>query len=57
MGRRQQHHLDLRLTYADTESTGSQFVSNAPNFLTGLVGNAQYPGNGSAPPCPACPRR
>ena len=25
--------LDLRLTYADTESTGSQFVSNAPNFV------------------------
>ena len=49
--------LDLRLTYADTESTGSQFVSNAPNFVTGLPGNAQYPGNGSAPPCPVCRRR
>ena len=47
--------LDLRLTYADTESTGSQFVSNAPNFVTGVPGNAQYPGNGSAPPVPGLP--
>ena len=41
--------LDLRLTYSNTESTGSQFVSNAPNFVTGFPGNAQYPGNGTAP--------
>jgi iron complex outermembrane receptor protein len=47
--------LDLRLTYGNTESTGSQFVSNAPNFLTGFPGNAQYPGNGSAPPVPGLP--
>ena len=47
--------LDLRLTYSDTESTGSQFVSNAPNFVTGFPGNAQCPGNGSAPPVPGLP--
>ncbi len=47
--------LDLRLTYSDTQSTGSQFVSNAPNFVTGFPGNAQYPGNGSAPPVPGLP--
>jgi iron complex outermembrane receptor protein len=47
--------LDLRLAYSDTESTGSQFVSNAPNFVTGFPGNAQYPGNGSAPPVPGLP--
>ena len=41
--------------YADTESTGSQFVSNAPNFVTGFPGNAQYPGNGTAPPVPGLP--
>ena len=44
--------LDLRLNYSNTESTGSQFVSNAPNFVTGFPGNAQYPGNGSAPASP-----
>jgi iron complex outermembrane receptor protein len=44
--------LDLRLTFADTESTGSQFVSNAPNFvvLPNVPANAQYPGNGTAVP-------
>ncbi len=42
--------LDLRFSYADTESTGSQFVSNAPNFVSGFPGNAQFPGNGSAAP-------
>ena len=47
--------LDLRLTYSHTESTGSQFVSNAPNFVTGFPGNAQYPGNGTAPPVPGLP--
>ncbi|HEY7672841.1 MAG TPA: TonB-dependent receptor [Gammaproteobacteria bacterium] len=49
--------LDLRLTYADTESTGSQFVSNAPNFvnLPSLPANAMYPGNGSAVPIPSVP--
>ncbi len=47
--------LDLRLTLGDTKSTGSQFVSNAPNFVTGFPGNAQYPGNGSAPPVPGLP--
>jgi iron complex outermembrane receptor protein len=47
--------MDLRLTYSDTESTGSQFVSNAPNFVTGFPGNAQYPGNGTAPPVPGLP--
>jgi iron complex outermembrane receptor protein len=47
--------LDLRLTYSNTESTGSQFVSNAPNFVTGFPGNAQYPGNGTAPPVPGLP--
>jgi iron complex outermembrane receptor protein len=47
--------LDLRLTLADTQSTGSQFVSNAPNFVTGFPGNAQYPGNGTAPPVPGLP--
>jgi iron complex outermembrane receptor protein len=47
--------LDLRLTLTHTESTGSQFVSNAPNFVTGFAGNAQYPGNGSAPPVPGLP--
>ena len=47
--------LDLRLNYSNTESTGSQFVSNAPNFVTGFPGNAQYPGNGSAPPVPGLP--
>ena len=49
--------LDLRLTYADTESTGSQFVSNAPNFvnLPSLPANAMYPGNGTAVPIPSVP--
>ena len=47
--------LDLRLTLSDTQSTGSQFVSNAPNFVTGFPGNAQYPGNGTAPPVPGLP--
>jgi iron complex outermembrane receptor protein len=47
--------LDLRLNYGHTESTGSQFISNAPNFVTGFPGNAQYPGNGSAPPVPGLP--
>jgi iron complex outermembrane receptor protein len=47
--------LDLRLTFSNTESTGSQFVSNAPNFVTGFPGNAQYPGNGTAPPVPGLP--
>src|SRR5215471_1613525 len=35
--------MDLRLTHAHTQSTGSQFVSNAPNFVTGFPGTAQYP--------------
>ena len=43
------------LTYSNTQSTGSQFVSNAPNFVTGFPGNAQYPGNGTAPPVPGLP--
>jgi iron complex outermembrane receptor protein len=47
--------LDLRLSYADTESTGSQFISNAPNFISGFPGNAQFPGNGSAAPRPELP--
>ena len=47
--------LDLRLALGDTKSTGSQFVSNAPNFVTGFPGNAQYPGNGTAPPVPGLP--
>ena len=47
--------LDLRLTVSQTESTGSQFVSNAPNFVTGFPGNAMYPGNGTAPPVPGLP--
>ncbi len=42
--------LDLRLSHSSTESTGSQFVSNAPNFVSGFPGNAQFPGNGSAAP-------
>jgi len=47
--------LDLRLSYARTESTGSQFVSNAPNFVSGFPGNAQFPGNGAAAPLPELP--
>jgi iron complex outermembrane receptor protein len=49
--------LDLRLTYADTESTGSQFVSNAPNFVNqpAVPAYAMYPGNGSAAPVPGLP--
>jgi iron complex outermembrane receptor protein len=47
--------LDLRLTMSQTESTGSQFVSNAPNFVTGFPGNAMWPGNGTAPPVPGLP--
>jgi iron complex outermembrane receptor protein len=47
--------LDLRLTYGHTESTGSQFVSNAPSFVTGFPGNAHFPGNGSAPPVAGLP--
>jgi iron complex outermembrane receptor protein len=47
--------VDLRLTHADTESTGSQFISNAPSFVTGFPGNAQYPGNGTALPVPGLP--
>jgi iron complex outermembrane recepter protein len=47
--------LDLRLTLSHTQSTGSQFVSNAPNFVTGFPGNAMYPGNGTAPPVPGLP--
>ena len=55
MGPRREHALDLRVTVSHTESTGSQFVSNAPNFVTGFPGNAQYPGNGTAPPVPGLP--
>jgi iron complex outermembrane receptor protein len=49
--------LDLRFTHADTESTGSQFVSNAPNFvnLPSVPANAMYPGNGSATVVPGLP--
>ena len=47
--------LDLRLTLGNTESTGSQFISNAPNFVTGFPGNAHYPGNGTALPVPGLP--
>ena len=47
--------LDLRGTVSHTQSTGSQFISNAPNFVTGFPGNAQYPGNGTAPPVPGLP--
>jgi iron complex outermembrane receptor protein len=47
--------VDLRLGYSNTESTGSQFVSNAPSFVTGFPGNAQFPGNGTAPPVPGLP--
>jgi iron complex outermembrane receptor protein len=47
--------LDLRLTVSHTQSTGSQFVSNAPNFVTGFPGNAMYPGNGTALPVPGLP--
>ena len=47
--------VDLRLSYADTESTGSQFVSNAPNFVSGFPGTAQFPGNGSAVPLTSLP--
>jgi iron complex outermembrane receptor protein len=47
--------VDLRLSHANTESTGSQFVSNAPNFVSGFPGNAQFPGNGSATPNPDLP--
>jgi iron complex outermembrane receptor protein len=47
--------VDLRLSYTDAESTGSQFVSNAPTFVSGFPGNAQFPGNGSAVPVPGLP--
>src|SRR5690606_17959304 len=47
--------IDLRLTYGNTESTGSQFVSNAPTFVTGFPGNAHWPGNGTAVPVPGLP--
>jgi len=47
--------IDLRLTYGNTESTGSQFVSNAPTFVTGFPGNARWPGNGTAVPVPGLP--
>ena len=47
--------VDLRLSHADTESTGSQFVSNAPTFVSGFPGNAQFPGNGTAPLVPGIP--
>ena len=47
--------LDLRLTYSNTEATGSQFISNAPTFVTGFPGNAHYPGNGTATPVPGLP--
>ena len=47
--------IDLRLTYGNTESTGSQFISNAPTFVTGFPGNAHYPGNGTAVPVPGLP--
>ena len=47
--------LDLRATLSHTQSTGSQFVSNAPNFVTGVPGAAQWPGNGTAPPVPGLP--
>ena len=47
--------LDLRLSHSSTESTGSQFVSNAPNFVSGFPGNAQFPGNGSAAPVAGLP--
>jgi iron complex outermembrane receptor protein len=35
--------LDLRLTLSHTESTGSQFVSNAPNFVTGFPATSSIP--------------
>jgi iron complex outermembrane receptor protein len=47
--------VDLRLARTDTESTGSQFISNAPSFVTGFPGNANYPGNGTAPLVPGLP--
>jgi iron complex outermembrane receptor protein len=47
--------LDLRLSYSDTQSTGSQFVSNAPTFVSGFPGNALFPGNGAAPPVAGLP--
>jgi len=47
--------MDFRLSHTDTESTGSQFVSNAPNFVTGFPGNAMWPGNGTAAPVPGLP--
>jgi iron complex outermembrane receptor protein len=47
--------VDLRLSHANTESTGSQFVSNAPNFVSGFPGNAQFPGNGAATADPDLP--
>src|SRR5688572_19384792 len=49
--------LDLRLTYSHTESTGSQFVSNAPNFVTNVngPGMAMWPGNGTAVAVPGLP--
>jgi iron complex outermembrane receptor protein len=52
--------LDLRLTVSHTESTGSQFVSNAPTFVNGIPGvpnpgHALYPGNGTAVPVPGLP--
>ena len=47
--------LDLRLTLGNTESTGSHFISNAANFVSGFPGNAHYPGNGTALPVPGLP--
>jgi iron complex outermembrane receptor protein len=47
--------VDVRLAYSNTESTGSQFVSNAPSFVTGFPGNAHFPGNGTAPPVAGLP--
>jgi iron complex outermembrane receptor protein len=49
--------VDLRYSYADTESTGSQFVSTAPNFVSppNFPANANLPGNGTAAPIPGLP--
>ena len=47
--------VDLRLSHTYTKSPGSQFVSNAPNFVSGFPGQAQWPGNGSATPIPTLP--
>jgi iron complex outermembrane receptor protein len=52
---REELTLDLRLSWADTESTGSQFIANAPNFVSGFPGLAQWPANGSATPIASLP--